>query len=152
VALALSVVELSAAVPSAPTTVVAVGGDREAVVSFAPPQNSSPDIKNYTLTASPGGRTESGKSSPLTVTKLTNGTAYTFTVTATNADGTSAASNTSAPIVPSADSLVGMNIGISGSVIRINSTVIDSAGNIYLAGSFDGSTLLFNGVTLNILQ
>ena len=87
-ALALSWVELSAAVPSAPTAVVAVSGDREAVVSFAPPLSSSPDIKNYTVTASPGGRTERGKSSPLTVTRLTNGTAYTFTVTATNANGT----------------------------------------------------------------
>lgn len=148
-ALVLSVVELSAAAPSAPTDVVAVGGDREVVVSFAPPLNSSPDIKNYTVTASPGGRTERGKSSPLTVTKLTNGTAYTFTVTATNDAGTSAASAPSAPIVPSADSLIGMSVGMSGSVVRINSTVIDAAGNIYLAGNFDGSALLYNGVTLN---
>ena len=36
-ALALSLIELSAAIPGAPTAVVAVGGDREAVVSFAPP-------------------------------------------------------------------------------------------------------------------
>ena len=79
-ALALSVVQLSAAVPSAPTAVVAVRGDREAVVSFAAPPDSDSKIKNYTVTASPGGRTERGKSSPLTVTSLTNGTAYTFTV------------------------------------------------------------------------
>lgn len=63
-ALALSLIELSAAIPGAPSAVVAVGGDREAVVSFAPPLNSSPEVKNYTVTASPGGRTERGKSSP----------------------------------------------------------------------------------------
>ncbi|MEI8090227.1 MAG: fibronectin type III domain-containing protein [Opitutaceae bacterium] len=136
-------------IPGSPTAVVAVRGDREVVVSFAAPLDSDSKIKNYTVTASPGGRTERGKSSPLTVTSLTNGTAYTFTVTATNDAGTSAASAPSAPITPSADSLVGINLGISGSVVRINSTVIDSAGNIYLAGNFDGSALLYNGVTLN---
>ena len=144
-----TVVTSAPAIPGAPTAVVAARGDREAVVSFVPPPESNPKIKNYTVTASPGGRTERGRSSPLTVTSLTNGTAYTFTVTATNDVGTSAASTPSAPIVPSADSLVGMSVGMSGSLVRINSTVIDSAGNIYLAGNFDGSTLLFNGVTLN---
>jgi len=137
------------AIPGAPTAVVAVGGDREAVVSFVPPPKSNPKIKNYTVTASPGGRTERGRSSPLTVTNLTNGTAYTFTVTATNEVGPGAASAPSAPIAPSADSLVGMSIGMSGSLVRINRTVIDAAGNIYLAGNFNGSTLFFNGVTLN---
>jgi len=136
-------------IPGSPTAVVAVRGDREAVVSFAAPPDSDSKIKNYTVTASPGGRTERGRSSPLTVTNLTNGTAYTFTVTATNDAGTSAASAPSAPIVPSADSLVGMSVGMSGALVRINRTVIDSAGNIYLAGNFDSSTLLFKGVTLN---
>lgn len=123
-ALALSVIELSAAAPSAPTDVVAVGGDREAVVSFAPPLNSSPEIKNYTVTASPGGRTERGKSSPLTVTKLTNGTSYTFTVTATNADGTSVASAPSAPVVPSANPLVGAPAGTAAPVIPGSPTAV----------------------------
>ena len=136
-------------IPGSPTAVVAVRGDREAVVSFASPPDSDSKVKNYTVTASPGGRTERGRSSPLTVTNLTNGTAYTFTVTATNDAGTSAASAPSTPIVPSADSLIGLSVGMSGSLVRINSTVIDSAGNIYLAGNFDGSTLVFGGVTLN---
>jgi hypothetical protein len=148
-ALVLSIGELSAAIPAAPTAVVAIRGDREAVVSFASPPDSDFNIKNFTVTASPGGRTERGKSSPLTVTSLTNGTAYTFTATATNDAGTSTASNPSAPIVPSADSLIGMSVGMSGALVRINRTIIDSDGNIYLAGNFDSSTLIFNGVTLN---
>jgi hypothetical protein len=35
------------------------------------------------VTSSPGGLTVNGASSPITVTGLTNGTAYTFTVAAT---------------------------------------------------------------------
>ena len=59
------------------------------MVSFtAPASNGGLSITQYTVTASPGASTSSGVSSPITVTGLANGTAYTFTVTATNADGT----------------------------------------------------------------
>ena len=50
----------------------------------------------YTATSSPGGFTGTSASSPITVSGLSENTAYTFTVTATNATGTSgpsAASN-----------------------------------------------------------
>ena len=47
-------------------------------------------ITSYTATRSGG--SQSGSSSPIVVTGLTPGTSYSFTVTATNANGTSAAS------------------------------------------------------------
>ena len=54
------------------------------------------------MTASPGGATASvvGSTFSATVAGLANGTSYTFTVTATNAVGTSAASTASSAVTP----------------------------------------------------
>ncbi len=61
---------------------------------LAPVSNGGAAITAYTVTASPGGRTCGLSSGALscTITGLTNGTNYTFTVTATNAAGTSSPS------------------------------------------------------------
>ncbi|MDM8162154.1 fibronectin type III domain-containing protein, partial [Labilibaculum sp. K2S] len=89
-------------VPDAPTLVSAVGGDTEATVSFAAPANyGGSAITSYTVTCvEDNTKTASGSGSPITVTGLTNGTAYTFIVTATNAEGTGAASTASTPVTP----------------------------------------------------
>jgi hypothetical protein len=90
-------------VPDAPTIGTATGGNAQASVTFtAPADTGGTAITGYTVTSSPGGLTGTGGSSPIVVTGLTNGTAYTFTVTATNAQGTSAASAASNSVTPSA--------------------------------------------------
>src|SRR5690606_675094 len=72
--------------PDAPTIGTATAGDGQVSVSFtAPADDGGSAITGYTVTSSPGGVTATGASSPITVTGLTNGTAYTFSVTATNA-------------------------------------------------------------------
>ena len=85
--------------PGAPTVVAlrAMRGDGQ--LHGAGEHGSGP-ITNYTATATPGGATASGSGSPLIVTGLTNGTAYTFRVAATNGAGTGPPSAPSAPVTP----------------------------------------------------
>ncbi len=91
-----------AGVPATPTKPTAVRGNKQAVVSWTAPSANGSPITDYTVTASPGGKsiTVSGDLTSATVTGLTNGTSYTFTVTATNEVGTSTASPPSAPVTP----------------------------------------------------
>ena len=90
-----------ATVPGAPTIGTATAGNGSASVTFtAPTSNGGSPITGYTVTSSPGGITATGTTSPITVTGLTNGTAYTFTVKATNAVGTGSASAASNSVTP----------------------------------------------------
>lgn len=91
------------ATPGAPTIGTATAGNATASVTFtAPAYTGYPaGITGYTVTSSPGGVTATGSSSPITVSGLTNGTAYTFTVRATNATGTGPASAASNSVTPS---------------------------------------------------
>ncbi len=92
--------------PGAPLNVTAVAGNAQATVSFSPPaSNGGSPITLYRVTSSPGGVTATGSASPITVPGLTNGTTYTFTVTAMNAAGTGPASSPSNAVTPMAVNL-----------------------------------------------
>jgi hypothetical protein len=98
-----------ATVPAAPTfsaTPVA-NADGTVGVTWGAPANNGAPITTYTVTPTPacsacGGLTISGSpaSASTTITGLTGGTAYTFTVRATNLVGTSPASASSNPVTP----------------------------------------------------
>jgi hypothetical protein len=99
-----------ATAPDAPIIGIATAGDAQATVTFtAPTSDGGSAITAYTASISstnmltPVDITSTLKQAgngTITVTGLTNGAAYTFTVTATNAIGTSAASAASNLVTP----------------------------------------------------
>jgi hypothetical protein len=87
--------------PDAPTIGTATGGNALASVAFTAPSDvGGSAITAYSVVSTPGGFVGTGASSPVTVTGLTNGTAYTFKVFATNSYGPSAASAASNSVTP----------------------------------------------------
>jgi hypothetical protein len=93
-------------VPGAPTIGEATAGDASASIAFTAPSSSgSSEITAYTATCTDGTTDQSGDgtASPITVSGLTNDTAYSCSVTATNSAGTGAASD-SVSVTPTAAS------------------------------------------------
>jgi hypothetical protein len=120
---------VSAIAPGAPTIGTATAITTSATVTFtAPVNNGGSTILSYTATSSPGGLTGTvtqAGSGTITVSGLTIGTSYTFTVTATNIIGTGSSSsasnsitaysapfNTVAPVV-SGTATVGQTLSIA---------------------------------------
>ncbi len=132
---------VNAVVPGAPTVGTATAGDTQASVAFtAPVSIGGAAITGYTVTASPGGATGTGASSPITVTGLTNGIAYTFTVTATNSAGTGAASAASNSITPaSPQTITFANPGAQNFGTSPTLSATSSAGGGYVV-TFTSST------------
>lgn len=89
--------------------------------------NTGGPVQKYTAISNPGGFTGSATASPVTVTGLTNGTAYTFTVAAANATGNgvfSSASASATPIDPTSyESIATYAVG-SGGVSSVSFTSI----------------------------
>jgi len=102
--------------PSAPGLVSATAANTSAKVAWWPPANNGSPITGYVVTPYVAGvaqapRNFTGTANSVTVTGLTNGTSYTFTVAAVNGVGTgpsSIATNAVVPnpTAPSAPSLV----------------------------------------------
>jgi hypothetical protein len=99
--------------PDAPTIGAATPGDGQVSVTFAAPVNNGGSaITGYTVTSNPSNISAGGfgvTNSPILVTGLTNGTAYTFTVIATNAVGNSIASAASNAVIPKGNQTITFN-------------------------------------------
>ncbi|MCW2527544.1 MAG: hypothetical protein JWM76_2404 [Pseudonocardiales bacterium] len=108
-ALSNSVITMADA-PAAPAAPVAVAGDTTAALTWTAPADGGLPINGYTIKAYAAGAatytlsaTAPASDTGYTFSGLTNGTAYTFTVTATNAvnnGGESPHSNSVTPTVP----------------------------------------------------
>jgi hypothetical protein len=115
--------------PGAPTDVTILSlSDGMAQIYFAPPiSNGSTPISNFTLTSNPGGLTNSDGTFPaIGINGLSDGTTYTFTVTATNSIGTGPASAPSGPGTPT------------------HSLGLASASNVSAVAGNDQATVIWN--------
>lgn len=93
-------VGLAVGIPQAVRNAAALISDGAAIVTFDPPANArSAQITNYSVKNIKTDQVKNSTESPITFTGLKNGTSYTFSIVATNANGTSEAVITS-PISP----------------------------------------------------
>lgn len=120
-------------VPGAPSIGIATAGNASASIAFtAPASDGGAAITGYTATCAAGtvSKSATGTASPITVSSLTNGAAYTCSVTAANSVGTGAAS-ASVSVTPVAGvsgggtgaSTAGVQCGYSYSAFNANSLV-----------------------------
>ncbi len=115
----------SATAPDAPSAVRATAGNAQATVSWtAPAKDGGSAVLSYEVTSKPGGLSAkvSASKKTATVTGLTNGTRYMFTVVATNKQGSSAASQPSNAVTPLA--VPGAPTGVTATVSGIGEATV----------------------------
>jgi hypothetical protein len=131
-------------VPGVPANVTATTGNAQAMVSFtAPVSDGGSAITGYIVTSNPSGGKDSNSGSTdmtHTITGLKNGTAYTFSVQASNAVGTSIVSSPTNSVTP---------IDVPGAPVNVTATVGNAQAKVsFLAPvSDDGSSITGYTVT-----
>jgi len=133
--------------PSAPLSVTATAGDASASVSWQPPASQgSFAVSTYEVISSRGGRVCMASQTTCTVTGLTNGTTYTFTVRALSGAGWSVASQPSNAVTPSAEPPPPtMSITITGTRTGSKATVTGSTTGFGLGGMLTAHTRTARG-------
>src|SRR5205807_1011689 len=117
------------AVPIAATSVHAIAGNAQATVTWVPPlSNGGSSITSYLVTSNPPGGTATvtAPATIATLTGLTNGTSYTFTVTPRSAAGaglTSAPSNSVTPTAPVVLTAPGAPTGVTATAGNASANV-----------------------------
>lgn len=117
-------------VPSAPSGATATAGNASAHVSWTAPGDGGSPITSYTVTPYEGSAAQTPKvisgsppATSTTITGLTNGVSYTFTVTATNAVGTGPPSPASDAVTPAAPTAPAAPSGVAATAGNASATV-----------------------------
>ena len=117
-------------VPSAPSGVSATAGNGTAHVSWTAPADGNSPITSYSVTPAAGTATlaptvitGNPPATNATISGLTNGVTYTFSVTATNAVGTGPASAASNAVTPQAPTAPGTPAGVTATATNAAATV-----------------------------
>jgi hypothetical protein len=130
----------TAAVPNAPTNVTATAADASATITWTVPAANGRTISSYSVSAADSTTTANGAQSctadgesaaSCTVSGLTNGDSYTFTVTATNSIGTGPASSASNDVMPMA---------VPGAPTKIRATMSKGASSATVSWTAPSST------------
>jgi hypothetical protein len=145
--------------PGTPTGVSASGANQSAVVRWTAPSDGGRTITRYTVTPYLAGvaqtpTTVTGSPAPATavVPNLVNGTAYTFTVSATNAVGTGPVSAMSPPATPTAAPRFIQRVSgrsTSGSTLQLTPASPIASGDrlMVLTGVWSSGRATISGVT-----
>jgi hypothetical protein len=128
--------------PAAPTNVTATAGDASATVDWTAPSDGGSTITSYIITPyigttaqTPTTITGNPPATKATISGLTNGTTYTFTVKATNAIGTGPASSPSNAITPA-------RLAVPGTPTNVSATPANRSATVdWTAPSDGGSTI-----------
>jgi len=140
----------------APTTVTVKAGNSQASVAFTPSSSSPSPITGYIVTSSPGGITANGTNSPIAISGLNNGVAYTFTVTAFLQDGSSAASLSSNSVIPISnpgpyfvDPVIGLNTnpGTPSQPFKTITHALAVSAGVGTANTIYAAAGTYNGIT-----
>jgi hypothetical protein len=136
--------------PEPPSRVAAVAGDGFAYVAWNPPifQGGAP-VESYTVTSSKGEKAmlsaaEFWSKGYVKLSGLTNGAEYTFTVTATNANGSSSPSLPSHPVTPNTKA-----IHLPSAPVNVEALVRDGAASVHFGAPEDngGSPIIAYTIT-----
>ena len=130
----------NAVAPAAPTVGDVTPGNGSATVTWTPGLTGGAPIDSFTVTATPGGATctVTAPATTCTVSNLTNGTPYTFTVLASNSQGPGDPSAPSATATPQKPAT---NEAISGYWLATSNGAVLTNGSAVSYGSAAGLAL-----------
>ncbi len=146
-------------VPGAPTALIPSAGNQQATLRWTAPNDGGATITRYTVTPYLNGVAQAttavtGSPAPETavVTGLTNGSSYTFTVTASNSVGAGPASAVSSAVTPNAAPRFIQRVSgrsTSGPTLQLTPTSNLAAGNrmVVMAGVWSAGAATISGVT-----